>query len=117
MQVDSKGFHAPKQGNAEEEYEDAFFPESCVTREMTEFRCAVADGASESAFAGLWAQLLVRSFGRRRLRLARLRQLWQRMVKGRPLPWYLEKKINNGAHAAFVGLVIRDGAVARKTGT
>jgi hypothetical protein len=111
MQVRTQVFHAPKKGNAESEYEDASFPNSALEREaVSEFRCAVADGASESAFADVWAQLLVRAFGRRRMRLERLRRLWQRSISGRPVPWYLEKKITRGAHAAFVGLSLRDGS-------
>jgi hypothetical protein len=72
MWVRTRAFHVPKHGNAEAEYEDAFFPENEVHREVTEFRCAAADGATESAFSGLWAQLLVRGFGRRRLRVQQL---------------------------------------------
>lgn len=117
MWIRTEAFHAPKRGNAESEYEDAFFPESGIAREVSTFRCAVADGASESAFSGLWARLLVRGFGRGRMRLARLRKLWQRAVgnggggadTGKQLPWYLEKKVLNGAHAALVGLSLRDG--------
>jgi serine/threonine protein phosphatase PrpC len=109
MRIRTQAFHVPKRGNAEAEYEDAFFPESCVDREVSAFRCAVADGASESAFAGLWARLLVRGFGRRRLRLGRLRQMWHRATNSRPLPWYLETKILSGAHATFLGLSIREG--------
>ncbi len=109
MWVCTRVFHVPKRGNAEAEYEDAFYPERALARQLGEFRCAVADGASESAFAGLWAQLLVRSFGKRKMRLARLRKLWEQAVKTKPVPWYLEKKIKNGAHAAFMGLLIRDG--------
>lgn len=109
MWIRTEAFHVPKHGNAEQEYEDAFFPPEAQARELSGFRCAVADGASESAFADLWAQLLVRSFGRRRMRLARLRKLWQRAIAGRPMPWYIENKIVHGAHAAFVGLSIRDG--------
>ena len=109
MWVCTRVFHVPKRGNAEAEYEDAFFPEGAVECKHSAFRCAVADGASESAFSGLWAQLLVRSFGRRRMRLGRLRELWQRAVGTQPLPWYLEKKVKNGAHAAFMGLRLREG--------
>ena len=73
MQVRTQVFHAQKKGNAESEYEDASFPNNALEREeVSEFRCAVADGASESAFADVWAQLLVRAFGRRRMRLSRL---------------------------------------------
>ena len=109
MWVCTRVFHVPKRGNAEAEYEDACYPERDVTRQLGAFRCAVADGASESAFSGLWAQLLVRSFGKRKLRLYWLRHLFERAIQTKPVPWYLEKKIKNGAHAAFLGLSIRDG--------
>jgi hypothetical protein len=108
MRVRTQAFHVPKRGNAETEYEDAYFPENAPDHEVSEFRCAVADGASESAFASVWARLLVRGFGRRRLRLKRIRELWKRATSGKPLPWYLETKILHGAHAAFVGLSIRE---------
>jgi hypothetical protein len=115
MRICTNAFHVPKHGNAEGEYEDAFFPEN-GKRQASEFRCAVADGASESAFAQQWARLLVRGFGRRRLRLTKLRRLWQRAINGQPLPWYLESKILKGAYAAFVGLSIRDGGAATGNG-
>ena len=108
MWVSTRVFHVPKRGNAEAEYEDAVYPERNLARELGEFRCAVADGASESAFSGLWAQLLVRSFGKRKMRLEQLRRLFENAIKSKPVPWYLEKKIKNGAHAAFMGLLIRD---------
>ncbi len=109
MWVCTRVFHVPKRGNAEAEYEDAFYPECDLVRQLGEFRCAVADGASESAFSGLWAQLLVRSFGKRKMRLEWLRRLFEDAIKSKPVPWYLEKKIKNGAHAAFMGLLLRDG--------
>ncbi|MHC5052629.1 MAG: hypothetical protein ACYTGK_18715, partial [Planctomycetota bacterium] len=62
----------------------------------------------ESAFSGLWAQLLVRGFGRRRLRVQQLQRVWQRVIAKTPLPWYLEAKVPQGAHAAFVGLSIHE---------
>lgn len=108
MWVRTRAFHVPKHGNKEAEYEDAFFPENEVHREVTEFRCAAADGATESAFSGLWARLLVRSFGRRRLRVQQLQRVWQRVIQRTPLPWYLEAKVPHGAHAAFVGLSIHE---------
>ena len=109
MWVCTRVFHVPKRGNAEAEYEDAFYPERNLARQLGQFRCAVADGASESAFSGLWAQLLVRSFGKRKMRLEWLRRLFEDAIKSKPVPWYLEKKIKNGAHAAFLGLLLRDG--------
>ncbi len=110
MWVRTEEFHVQKHGNAEHEYEDAFYPPEALAVQLSGFRCAVADGASESAFADLWARLLVRGFGRRRMHLDHLRRLWQRAIKGRPKPWYVQNKIARGAHAAFVGLSIHEAA-------
>jgi hypothetical protein len=107
MWICTRAFHAPKHGNARSEYEDAFFPDGVCRRDVSEFRCAVADGASESAFAGEWARLLVRGFARRRMYLRHLQRCWLRLVGRRRVPWYLEEKIRRGAHAALVGLTIR----------
>jgi serine/threonine protein phosphatase PrpC len=108
MWISTQGFHEPKRGNVESEYEDAFFPDRMCREELSEFRCAVADGASESAFSREWARLLVRGYQRQRLSLARLQRCWLRMVTRRQVPWYLEEKIRRGAHATLVGLSIWD---------
>jgi hypothetical protein len=50
----------------------------------------------------------VRGFGRRRLRVQQLQRVWQRVISRTPLPWYLEAKVPQGAHAAFVGLSIHE---------
>lgn len=109
MWVCLQDFHTPKNGSSETEYEDAYSPDACFHRSIDGFRCAVADGASESAFSREWAQLLVKNFARHQLDLRHLQDIWGKLVKLRPLPWYLEAKVDKGAHAAFVGLSIRDG--------
>ncbi len=109
MLVFSQGFFAPKRGNAESEYEDAYFPErACQRQDLSEFRCAVADGASESAFSREWARLLVRRYHHQRVSLKLLQRSWLRRVTRQPVPWYLEEKIRRGAYATLVGLSIRD---------
>lgn len=108
MWVCVQEFHTPKKGSSEAEYEDAYFPSSCFQRGVERFRCAVADGASESAFAREWAQLLVRNFGRGRFHLDYLQRLWKKLVAKQKLPWYLQAKVTKGAHAALVGLSIAD---------
>ncbi len=112
MRICTQAFHVPKLGNAADEYEDAFFPDSFTDR-VNGFRCAVADGASESVFAKNWAQALVRSFGARQMHLQRLREQWQQDVGSQRLPWFLEKKSRRGAFAAFIGLSIRTNTTAR----
>ena len=48
--------HTGKAGNAEADYEDA------GAGDVRRGRFAIADGASEASFAGLWAKLLVEQF-------------------------------------------------------
>ncbi len=116
MWICTQAFHVPKRGNVESEYEDAYFPRQICRRDLSEFHCAVADGASESAFSGEWARLLVRGYCHRRVTLERLQRCWLRLATRRPVPWYLEAKIRRGAHAALVGLSIREGRSSEPLG-
>ncbi|HEX5272936.1 MAG TPA: protein phosphatase 2C domain-containing protein, partial [Gemmataceae bacterium] len=94
----------PRRGSSADEYEDAWAAEPAAGR------FAVADGASESSFAGLWARLLVEGFVRPAPGwLAAARQSWAASVDGRALPWYAEAKRDDGAYATLVGLVVADG--------
>jgi len=75
------------------------------------YRYAVADGASASAFARLWAQLLVHAFTGGALTpctlegdLAPAQLRWAELVGRRRLPWYAEEQARRGAFAALVGL-------------
>jgi hypothetical protein len=101
----------PKSGNTPEEYEDAFWPDHVIDREVGAFRCAVADGATETSFSGLWARILVRAWCKGRLEasqmelhLPKLQRIWQRAIGSRPLPWYAEEKVRAGAFASLLGL-------------
>ncbi len=116
MWICTQAFHTPKRGNVESEYEDAFLPERVFRRDLSEFHCAVADGASESAFSGEWARLLVRGYCRRGMSLKRLQRCWLRLVTRRRVPWYLEAKIRRGAYATLVGLSISDSQPAESFG-
>ena len=113
MWISTQAFHVPKQGSSESEYEDAFYPEQSLRSELTSYRCAVADGATESAFSREWAKLLVRNFGRHRFHLRKQQRLWRRIVGRGTLPWYLASKVTRGAHAAFIGLSIHDPAASK----
>jgi hypothetical protein len=103
--VSCRSFHLVKSGNAPEEYEDAF----AANPDRAHF--AVADGASEASFARVWARLLTEGFvaahkpWRNLDWLTPLRQRWSAEVGARPLPWYAEAKREEGAFAAFLGLV------------
>lgn len=108
---DVQVFCCPKLGNSADEYEDAWAHRQ--TRTPVGIRVAVADGATESSFAKLWAVLLAESYVRSELtgpefvaRLGAARRLWQRRLAGRPLPWFAKDKAEQGAFAAFLGVEI-----------
>jgi hypothetical protein len=98
----------PKRGNSADEYEDAFAGDAQLAR------FAVADGASESSFASLWAKLLVDGFVHPATRsdqqsswLDPLRARWSAQVDHQQLAWYAEDKRDLGAYATFLGVLVR----------
>lgn len=110
MRVRVEPFWLPKDGNSPAEYEDAFWPPRSLTTKRGGVKCAVADGATETSFSGMWARLLVEAYcstsGRDELiaSLPRLQANWQAAVTSQPLPWYAEQKLLSGAYAALLGL-------------
>jgi hypothetical protein len=108
MHVTAKTFWLPKRGNSIDEYEDAAYPFEFFEAEVTEFKCAVADGATETSFAALWAQLLVEGFAQKHP-LKEMRARWNADVRQRELPWYAEEKLEKGAYAALAGLYLKKG--------
>ncbi len=108
-----QALHVPKRGHTADEYEDAWAVDEASGR------FAVADGASESSFAGLWARLLVESFvAARRPRdlhawLDESRRRWAAEVMGLELPWYGEMKRQEGAFATLLGVALRPPASDR----
>ena len=104
-------FRLAKAGQAAEECEDA------ADLDLERGRFAIADGSSESAFAALWAGLLVRAFvaapasaDRWASWLAPVQQRWAAEVSVKPLSWYTEKKVEQGDFAAFLGLSLERSA-------
>ena len=96
----------PKDGNTQDEYEDAAYPLNfSETADQAEFRCAVADGATETSFSGLWANLLVRAHVYEE-QLEESRKKWKAAIPSEDQPWYVEEKAQAGAYAALVGLSI-----------
>jgi Protein phosphatase 2C len=107
----------PKAGNGPHEYEDAFWPARSGARTARVVRCAIADGATEASFSGLWAAMLVQAFGRGRLRsgrladaLAPLQSAWSGQVSRKPLPWYAEEKLRSGAFSSLLGITLTESA-------
>jgi hypothetical protein len=100
--------HVPKRGCTAEEYEDAWAADPAAGA------FAVADGASESSYSGLWAQLLTAAFvaaedpfAEGMPWLAEPRQNWSATVDALDLSWYAEMKRAQGAHATFLGLSLQ----------
>ncbi len=105
----------PKAGNSREEYEDAFWPSKSIDRKLPLFRAAVADGATETCFSGPWARLLVRAYCHGMLssplqykNFLTLQHRWRAQVSTKPLPWYAEAKLAEGAYSSLVGIMLRD---------
>jgi hypothetical protein len=113
MRWQVSSFYAQKAGNLASEYEDAFWVPQSADVNSVQLRIALADGATETSFAGLWAKLLVRAYGRERLicddvfaGLDDCRRTWNRIVTSKQLPWYGEEKVRLGASSSFLGLTV-----------
>jgi hypothetical protein len=113
----------PKAGNKDSEYEDAYWPKHAVEG-ATCARFAVADGATETSFSGIWAKQLVRAYCVGSFDnlsdsewLPKLRQKWWSIVRTKPLPWYAEEKLESGTFAAMVGLTLGYDSAEDERGT
>lgn len=116
MLVFAQGFSAPKAGNSPQENDDGCYPVGSLEIDRRVFRCAVADGATESSYSGPLARMMVGQFRRGRLAprfwdytLSLIRQQWESQVSSKALAWYATEKADHGAFAAFLGLTIWDG--------
>ncbi len=115
MYITCEGFTSPKDGSSEAQNDDAFMPRKRTDGEVPLFRCAIADGATESLFAGRWARLIAWAFKsgrltpekRREETLCRLQQCWTRFLHAQDLPWYAASKAAKGSFATLMGLELR----------
>ena len=114
LAIRCREFLLPRRGHRAEECQDAC---ACSPQRG---RFAVADGAAESAHAGLWARLLVEEFVRCPERcpawgewLPPLQARWASEVgtapDDLPVPWYLDLQHRRGAFATFLGLAVEQG--------
>ncbi len=108
MKLSYRVFWLPKEGLSTDEYEDAFAPAEATDDEINEFRCAVADGATETSFSGLWAEMLCKAYLDKNFDLLELQASWLKTVSGKELPWYAEQKLESGAFATIMGLSISE---------
>lgn len=112
MKVRSQTYWLPKRGNSNEEYEDAAWPMEATESDSSEFKCAVADGATEASFSSRWAQLLVKGFTEE-TDLTELAERWAEEIKQLELPWYAQEKAESGAYATLSCLKLADGGTYR----
>ncbi|MGH3417869.1 MAG: hypothetical protein ACRDSS_15470, partial [Actinocrinis sp.] len=117
---------APKAGSSESEYEDAWWVPRGAPSAVEGCTVAVADGASESLLAGAWANMLVRGIGALSgadmddalfaQRICETAARWpgylgryvrRREKAGRPIAWYEEPKLEQGAYATVLGVSLR----------
>ena len=118
MRVSVTTLWVPRAGSSVAQYEDAFYPTTDGPRHARRLRFAVADGASESMLAGLWAALLVRTWCKARRRsLPQILELakgaWDvelaayledRDRTERPIQWFEEPGLERGAFATLLGV-------------
>lgn len=109
-------FALPKRGNTADEFEDAYAPLELGETIALPFTCAIADGATESSYSNVWAKLLAAEFVSRggdvdamESQMSNLRALWHERVSSRPLPWYAEQKMKQGAFSTVLGVAIEPG--------
>ena len=116
-----RSFWLPKAGNSPEEYEDAsrvVYPQRMGASGRRTARAAISDGASESAFAREWANVLAEAFASRPPDvcgltedtmsdwLASAQEEWRAGVPWDRIPWHGEAKARAGAFATLLGLTV-----------
>src|SRR4051812_36303138 len=109
MKLRGRIFALPKRGNSADEFEDAYCPSNIENPISLPFTCAIADGATESSFSNIWAQFLAIKFVScggdldcLEAAMPVLRADWRQRVSAKPLPWYAEQKIEQGAFATLL---------------
>ncbi|AFY83370.1 protein phosphatase 2C domain-containing protein [Oscillatoria acuminata] len=108
--VEIRRFQIPKQGLTEAECED----KSALSSTEGRLRVAVADGATESLFSDIWAELIVNSYvdkGAEIFNIGSLQSLSQaflhtasKLILQMPETrhWFMYEKLERGSHVTFV---------------
>lgn len=111
MELNVSTLWSVKAGATEDEYEDAFAPKTDGLLSGTLFRFAIADGATQTTFSSMWAEMLVTAYISRNTdtsptveEFRDLQSAWWDKVGGLPLPWYGRLKLNDGAAATLLGV-------------
>jgi len=129
MRVSAHAFWLPKDGNLDEEYEDAFQPNPIEAEPAAPcLRYAIADGSSEGLLSGEWARMVTRTWcaNPSTRQLADIDAAWLETVcaewsgwlesyrrgreeRGRPLRWYEEPGLERGAFSTLLGITLAHG--------
>ena len=110
-------YTVPKAGNKASENEDAVFPAGgygCLNGNTERATFAIADGATQTSFSGMWANTLVNECSRVGLSEFSFQSVvnkaqveWQKNLQGIELPWHAQEKVRAGAFCALAWLEIR----------
>lgn len=111
MKLVWKAFSLCKQGNREEENEDAIYPQLVNGSSLfaDQFSCAMSDGATTSSFSKLWASLLVKESSLSHNlttdfnhTINAARASWKAALPDEDLPWPTAIKVRQGAFATLM---------------
>lgn len=123
MRIFAEPLWTPKAGNTDSEYEDAYWPRHSIEG-VTHSRFAVADGATETSFSGVWAKQLVRAYCEGLFDnpndiewFGTLQRKWWTIVRRKPLSWYAEQKLESGTFAALLGVTLCYESTTSECGT
>src|SRR5947209_17840999 len=115
LALSCRQFRLPRLGHRPDECQDA------SAADPVRGRFAVADGATESVYAGEWARLLVDAFVGGEAApfwptwLPPVQARWEEAIRpaagAPPRPWYMEEALSRGgAFATFLGLALEPNA-------
>lgn len=103
--------HAPKEGNHDDQYEDAV-AHTPLDPSAPTLTVALSDGASSAVFAREWANLLVSRFANGdpypdadtevAARVAELGAHWRERVEGKATTWWAQEKVPSGSAATLL---------------
>jgi len=110
-------YSIPKAGNTASENEDAVFPavgHGYLNGNSDRAAFAVADGATQTSFSGLWANCLVKHCAQTQLSeftfqhaVNKAQAEWHSSLQGVELPWHAQEKVRQGAFSALAWLEIQ----------
>lgn len=114
MKTAIRAVSIPKRGHDDLENEDA----AAYRVDGRLLRAAVADGATDSLFSGTWARTLVDGFvssdATDAAGVSAALAQWREQFAARQhradadVPWYVAHRMEEGAHAAFLGIAMDD---------